>query len=130
MQETVVGEGLALGCLSLGISAVTANKMSVESAFGRAWRSWPQAYLFRAVHASIARNDLLRIVARSTRRRGVVIASWDVGRVLEPILEWGDTVEEAGELLAENSGLPFSEWIALAKAFTDHLGADNVHRPE
>lgn len=48
MQETTVGEGLALGCLSLGIIAVTSNKMDVEFAFGRAWRNWPQADRFRS----------------------------------------------------------------------------------
>lgn len=130
VQETVVGEGLALGCLQLKVASMTSNRLSLESAFRRAWTSWPQVDQFPGIHASLARTDLMHIVRHSTRRRGLVLAQWEEARVLSPVLVWGDTAEEAGELLEETSGVPFMAWVALADAFIEGLGADKVHHEE
>jgi hypothetical protein len=130
-QETAVGEGLAVGCLALGIASVTSNKMDVEFAFRHAWRDWQWAYLFPVVHASISRNDLLRIVRASPRRRGAIVAEWDMGRVLTPILNFDDeSLKGAGALLETSTGVPFQGWLSLARAFTDDLGEDKVQRAE
>jgi hypothetical protein len=64
-QESVLGEGLALGLVALGVDSVNGSTMSVEFAFQRAWRDWTHCVIFPAVHAHLKRNDLLRIIGTS-----------------------------------------------------------------
>lgn len=40
-QQTEVGEGLAVGCLVVGVSAMTSQDGPLESAFAQALASWP-----------------------------------------------------------------------------------------
>lgn len=126
-QETAVGEGLAVGCLALGITAVTSNKMAVEFAFIRAWREWAWALLFPVVHASHGRNDLLRILCASPRRRGAFVAEWSSEGTWVPLLRGGLNVDEAGDLLQGSTGVPPIGWTDLAQAFVDDLGTNEVH---
>lgn len=127
-QETAVGEGLAVGCLALEVIAVTAEKMAVEFAFRRAWRDWEWSSPFPAIHASHARNDLLRILRASPRRRGAIIAAWSSGRVYEPHLRGDWNLAEAGEILESATGVPLRGWMELARAFTEDLGDHKVWR--
>ena len=48
-QETSVGEGLALGCIALGVSSVMGSKMDVESGFRHAWSNWSYRSLFPTI---------------------------------------------------------------------------------
>jgi len=118
-QETAVGQGLAVGCLALGVTAVTSKKMSVEFAFIRAWRDWTWAPRFPRIRADLERNDILRIIHASPRRRGGYIAEWSVGRDLEPLLRGDRDVDEAGTQLEIASGVPLSGWVELARTFTN-----------
>jgi hypothetical protein len=83
-QETTIGQGLALGVLAEGATAVTANKMSVDFAFSHAWRDWQHARRFPVVRASPVRNDILRIMRSSPRRQGPIVAAWDCEQWLRP----------------------------------------------
>ena len=127
-----MGEGLAVGCLALGIAAVTSGKTAVESAFRRAWRQWAWSSQFPAIHASLTRNDLLPILRNSSRRRRRVIAEWSsTGPEYQPRLrEPWDNIEEAAEDLPTFTSVPLQGWVELARVFIEDLGENKVRRAE
>lgn len=75
-HETAAGEGLALGLVALDVDSLNGSKTSVEFAFQRAWRDWTHRSRFPAVHADVARNDLLRIIDKSEGRRSAHLSEW------------------------------------------------------
>ena len=122
-QQVAVGEGLAIGCLDLGVSAVTSSKMAVELAFQRASPGWPRSSAFPSIHASLPRNDFLTIVHKSQNRRGPIVAAWSCERTLTPYLTMdGWTIEDAADLLQESCGVPLRDWTDLARRFVEDLG--------
>jgi hypothetical protein len=125
-QHTTVGEGLAVGVLALGVEGVTSSKIDVEFAFRHAWNGWSSKNRFPQVHASLERDDITHILSRSSGRRFAFIAEWEDGREYVPQLRQDWTVQEAGEAVEKASGLLWSEWLELARAFVDELGPDNV----
>lgn len=126
-QETAVGQGLAVGCLALGVVAVTANKLTLELAFERAWRDWPSAGLFPVVRASLERNDLPGILRDSAGRRGGGIAWWACGREWVPVLGAGfDDAREAGDALETGTDVPVGDWRMLARDLVAALGQEHV----
>jgi hypothetical protein len=124
-QETAVGEGLAVGCLALGVTGVTSARVDVDLSFSHAWRNWPSAHIFPVVKASLDRNDLRRILHDSANRRWSMLAAWECGRWYEPYLR-SDWTEEAGESLADNTGVGLEDWTELARLFIERLGTDTV----
>lgn len=77
----------------------------------------------------IARNDIVRLLDASTRRRGAVAAEWrDDGPEYVPVRRFDWPLQEAGGHVAEGSGVPFEQWRELAEAFVAALGEDNVRR--
>jgi hypothetical protein len=121
-QLKAVGEGLAVACLMLGHHELPANKMNVELAFQRAWRSWPHAGRFPSVRADLERNHIYRqVMDDSARRRQPIIAFWDVDRTLRPQLQEGFSMDDAGELLQEFHDIPTTAWVELAQIFTGAL---------
>jgi hypothetical protein len=116
--------------LAIGVVAVTSNKMSLEFAFGRAWRDWPGSHNFSKVRAGLERNDILYMLRRSERRRGPVLAAWaNAGASWEPYLVGQWELEEAADLLARfEPSTPWSDWINLAEAFLAGLKPDEVRR--
>lgn len=121
-QQTAVGEGLAIGCIALGHTELSANKMAVEFAFQRAWRDWPQARMFPQIRAGLDRNDIYyQIMGRSGNRQGPRLAYWNVGRTLRPQLSEGSDMEDAEDLIEKFYELPMSAWANLARAFCDDL---------
>ncbi|MGB6161548.1 MAG: hypothetical protein WCF33_21580 [Pseudonocardiaceae bacterium] len=125
-QETSVGEGLAVGCLAIGVLAVTSEKMAVELAFVRAWRKWAWSSRFPTIHATHARNDLLRILHDSPRRRRSVLAEWSSDHMYQPYLREDWEVEEASESLESWTGVPLRGWVELARAFVEDLGEAKI----
>ena len=124
-----MGEGLAIGCLEHGVVSVTSTKMTLEFAFMRAWRDWRWASTFPVVRASLERNDLLRILHDSERRRGSIVAAWSCGRRMEPHLRMdGWDINDGAEVLQAECGVPLSGWSDLASVFVADLGEDNVTR--
>jgi hypothetical protein len=127
-QHTSVGEGMALGCLLHGVAGVTKSTSDLEWAFRRAWRDWPWAEGFPAVLATFPRNDVLRIIVQSPRRRGAIVAQWDdEGAVYSPVF-FGDTLDGAGDVLATRCGVPLRAWGGFAEVFLARLGANGVRR--
>jgi hypothetical protein len=127
-QQTAVGEGLAIGCLALGVKAVTSQKMAVELAFGHAWSKWSWNSSFPAINATLPRNDILTILRSSTRRRGSFLAHWLCGKELEPVLRDDAEPDELAEALGESSGVPLVGWITLARTFVERFDPAQVRR--
>lgn len=46
-QQSMVGQGLAVGLLTIGVEATTSAKMAFELAFAKAWRQWQYTPSFR-----------------------------------------------------------------------------------
>jgi hypothetical protein len=127
-QQKIVGEGLAVGLLALGVKGVTSRKQAVEFAFGRASRNWAHRSRFPQVRADISRNNILAIMHDSASRQGAVLADWSCEKWCEPqlLVDW--PVEEAGDAMAEESGVAFAQWVELAEAFVGEFGEDEVRR--
>ena len=122
-----VGEGLAVGCLSIGVVGVTGSKLPLEFAFGWAWRSWTSAGRFRHVRADFDRNDIMRLLGKADRRQAW-IATWVVDDGLwAPRLRHPRELEEAAELLTHH-GCTLREWESLATDLCGDLGAEHVKR--
>ncbi|MBF0686965.1 MAG: hypothetical protein IR158_04255 [Cellulomonas sp.] len=129
-QLTNLGQGLAVGCLALGVTAITRTKMTIEFAFGHAWRPWLYSRRFPQVRAD-RRNDIyFEIIGRSERRQGATIAAWDLhGEVgVEPYLKGAWTLDDAQDLMPTYTGVPWSGWLDLAERFVGDLGDDQVVR--
>ncbi|WP_019873209.1 hypothetical protein [Sporichthya polymorpha] len=123
-QQTTVGEGLAVGCLAIGVTSVTARKLTLELAFSRAWRDWHPAREFLAICTTLARNDIVTILSRSERRRGPVWAAWTLDRGLYvPYLTQDWTVEETADELESSCGVGREDWKDLAGSFVHALQA-------
>jgi hypothetical protein len=120
-QQTIVGEGLALGCVGVGLVEFSDHKMTIELSLEQAWRDWQYRDFFPAVHVGIARNDLLGIVHRSPRRRGPRVAGWAGEWPFLPYVEDGLELAEAGDVLEGESGVPLSGWLQLANTFRARL---------
>lgn len=115
LQESYVAHGLALGVLSTEIESLPAGKLDFEFALFQAWRAFGDASLFPRVGAKVAADPYYAILYRSARRRGPLLAAWDVDRgVLTPYL-WMDgwDVDESGEMLGEWSGVAWARWQRL-----------------
>jgi hypothetical protein len=80
-QWKTVMQGLALGCLALGVQEFTTDKLGAEFAFAKAWRGWPRSTDFRSVTA----RDFYIYASKSRRRTGA-FAAWDWRGALVPYL--------------------------------------------
>ena len=112
-------QGLALGCLALGVDELPADKAGAEEAFEQAWSTWPHARSF----PSVSVHDFYGYVNKSSRRNGV-IAAWAWGESLVPYvaIDGWDTAE-ALDTFVEGEPIPAEEWVALARVFVDSLTA-------
>ncbi|MFF1632637.1 hypothetical protein [Leifsonia sp. NPDC058248] len=113
-QQTAVGEGLALGAIMLELEGVNGNKGTLELDFRRAWRDWKYAELFPAVKADFTRDDVLRIMHDSSRRRGPVVAHWEGSWPFVPVLrveQW--TADEVAESI--DAPVPAQAWADLVR---------------
>jgi hypothetical protein len=119
VQETAVGEGLALGCIALQVDVVEGSKMDLEFAFRRAWSGWPYRSTFPVVRADVRRDDLLRILGKSERRRSAHLTGWASQWPFVPYIAETWSVEDAGTILEGSTGVPLAGWVELAQAFVD-----------
>ncbi|MFI1194114.1 hypothetical protein ACH4T9_12765 [Micromonospora sp. NPDC020750] len=128
-QYTVIGDGLAVGCLDLAVTGLTSRKLELELAFNHAWRNFPLATRFPQVKADLTRCDILTILNDSPRRRWSRV-SWIQNRAWwEPQLP--DSHDDAGEVaesIASLYGISREQWTGLARPLVDRLGDDHVRR--
>lgn len=59
-----------------------------------------------------------------------MLAAWECGRWYEPYLRSDWTIEEAGESLADNTGVGLEGWTDLARLFIERLGPEKVVHAE
>ncbi|WGD38245.1 hypothetical protein [Lysinibacter sp. HNR] len=117
-QQTIIGEGLALGCLDVGIEGLSANEVTISRAFRYAWVRWDYAKRFPAINAGPRYDDILTIMESSATRQGKPVAAFrpEPGWGFVPFLrKTVPTVEEAAARLHETSGIPLTAWRALAE---------------
>ncbi|MGC7100691.1 hypothetical protein ACPZ19_38960 [Amycolatopsis lurida] len=125
-QQAAVGEGLALGCIALGVEQLRYDRFRVELAFRQAWRQWPSSSRFPQIRVDLGRSHIMPIVIKSPRRSGSV-AAWSRGRVLTPYLTGVcDGVEDAADILKVSCGVELVAWARLAREFTRLLGAPAI----
>lgn len=67
-QQTEMGEGLAVGCLVVGVSAMTSQDGPLESAFAQALASWPWVARYRSLTRS-QKWPARSIIRKSAGRR-------------------------------------------------------------
>jgi hypothetical protein len=119
-QEKAIGEGLALGFISLGIPSISSSSQTIDHGFAHAWRNWSQAGKFPQIRGTIPTVLIYPILRMSERRHS--IAAWDVsGRRYFPYLRFDHwTVEMVAEGLLSEVGVPLSDWQSLARDFTKY----------
>ena len=111
LDESMVGQGLAVACLALGVTGVTSDRIAFERAFRHAWRDWPHVRQFPTIRADFERSSIGRIVHKSAGRRGPLLAAWESGRWLTPYLVDGAELAYAVDLIPtltaqENVAIP------------------------
>ncbi|NEE01511.1 hypothetical protein [Phytoactinopolyspora halotolerans] len=129
-QESYVAQGLALAVLYEGVYAITADKLKFEFAFGYAWRRFPHMDRFRRVLATGAADPYHAVIGRSERRRGSLLAAWaSHGPNLEPYV-WNEgwSIEESGQMLADWSGVPWTDWQTLGRNLLAHLRGETEYQ--
>ncbi|MBT2474662.1 hypothetical protein J7E68_08765 [Microbacterium sp. ISL-103] len=114
-QQTVLGEGLALGALILGCQKVHGNRMALEFDFRRAWRAWPYTHLFPAVKVGPAQDDLFGIMQDSAGRRSTRPTYWEGAWPFTPVMRFDWTADEIAEHLSEE--IPADAWRELVEAW-------------
>ncbi|MGW3788452.1 hypothetical protein ACWD5Z_27995 [Micromonospora chokoriensis] len=123
VQQTEVGDGLALGVLAVGVDSVPRDKMAIELAFRRAWRKWPHASTYPAIKAGPSFDDIyIQILLRSERRRwGCTVWRNEGNRLYPELVGESWTFEDGMELHVRASGVPEAGWRQLAELFLDSL---------
>lgn len=121
-QLTTVGEGLAVGLLSVGGALIPTDR--ADAAFRYAWSRWAYASVFPQVRADMSRNDIrLQLVGRSERRRGFVVAAWTQDTALHPYLcDETMSYEEAADFLRDECGFGLDGWEQLATLMLERAG--------
>ncbi|MCD2197885.1 hypothetical protein LQ327_31400 [Actinomycetospora endophytica] len=119
-QHTELGEGLAVGCLVVGVSATTTEREPLAAAFAGAVQGWSWASRYPSV---LREPDLAGILGSSERRRFSRIARWITSRgVFVPQLrdpEWDLTA--ACVQIEERTTVPARHWTTLAEGIVDRL---------
>ena len=125
-QQTEVGEGLAVGCLIAGVTALAATA-PLDGALVRALDAWPWASRYPALRRTPRLPQVLR---QSAGRRGARVAQWVASQGLfVPQLrddEWD--LPGAAVSLEEATGIPARRWVDLALSFVSGLDQASVWR--
>lgn len=128
-QQKALGEGLALGAIMAGISAIEGNKGNLELDFRAAWRRWPFADRFPSIKAGPAQDDIfVQVISSSANRRGPV-ALWRGPWPYSPELVHDWEPDEVADVIDE--AIPAAAWRDLAETWlTGRRPADSARRGE
>lgn len=128
-QQTEIGEGLAVGTLVLGVTAITSRAEPLDVALSDALRSWPWAARYPMLMRRSA-LELAPLLRASTGRRGSKIARWELSRGLfVPQLRDDDwDLAAACHRIEDSTTIAARHWISLSRAFLDGLDASLVWR--
>lgn len=126
-QVKHVVEGMALGVLAQGVTAVTSAKMQFEFAFNHAWRTWTRASHFPSITGHDPGNQFWIGVGKSERRNGVR-AAWERGQWSEPyILLEGWSVDDCLEVLADGRA-SVDDWKQLGRLYVSRFEPGEIRR--
>lgn len=125
-QQTEVGEGLAVGCLITGVTAL-GEAASLDEALVHALGSWPWATRYPALRRTPRLGEVLR---QSSGRRGATVAQWVASQGLfVPQLRDDDwDLTGAAARLEEVTSVPARRWVELAATFVSGLDEASVWR--
>lgn len=123
VQQTEVGDGLALGVLAAGFDSLRNDKTAIELAFRHVWRRWPHTSSYPLVKAGPATDDIyVQIMLRSASRVHK-LAAWRIeGYLICPELvheSW--TLDDTLEELADASGVSEAGWRQLGTDFLKRI---------
>lgn len=127
-QYAAIGDGLAVGCADLGVTALTTAKVELELSFNHAWRNWSPASMFPQVRGNISRCDLLTILHKSPGRRWSRVVWTQTRGWWEPTPRGVDDLDEVALILAGTQGVDRERWTELAAPFVERLGNNCVRR--
>lgn len=121
-QRTEVGEGLAVGCIVVGVAAVADDGGALDAAFSSALAAWPWATRY-PVLARAGRPALATVMQRSASRRAVKVAQWVTYRGLHVPQLRDDAWDLAGACagIEEATTVPARRWCDLAEAIVGAL---------
>jgi hypothetical protein len=121
-QEKAIGEGLALGFISLGIPSISSASQTLDHGFAHAWRNWPHAREFPQIRGSIPQIGIQRILHMSATRNSMAV--WDVSgvRYVPSVRLPNWTVQMVADDLFAETGVRLSAWESLARDFTAYDG--------
>jgi hypothetical protein len=126
-QKAYFGEGLAVGCLLDGATAIIGDRFAVESSLRRAYRGWPHRTRFPTVRTDLSHANVWALLHDSKGRTSSSVAYWEEqGTHLIPRLRQSWSLEEHAERLEGLSGIETTAWVSLADAFLDALGTRYV----
>jgi len=112
-DQTVLGQGLALGTIMLGVDSVMAQKQRLELDFRRAWRAWPHRDKFSQIKAGPESDDLLHILNASGRSPRSKFAFWASEWPFIPVLEFEHwSYKDVAESIDDT--IPAEAWRELA----------------
>lgn len=119
-QQTILGEGLALGALMLGVEQVHGQKQNLEFDFRRAWRDWGYRDLFPVIQAGPRRDDVLHILMDSASRRSARATYWEGAWPFVPVARFEWSADEVAEHLHDE--IPAEAWLRLSEVWLQRAG--------
>lgn len=128
-QVKHVVEGMALGVLAQGVTAVTSAKVEFELGFNHAWRKWPRTAHFPSITGFDPGNQFWIGVGKSEGRRSVR-AAWRRGQWSEPYVllsEW--TVDECLDCHADERASA-DDWKDLGALYVAEFKPEHLRRAE
>ncbi|MDJ0004787.1 hypothetical protein QM616_18855 [Rhodococcus fascians] len=126
-QVRHVVEGLALGVLAQGVTAVTSAKMQVELAFNHAWRAWACSARFPSIGGHDPGNQFWIGMGKSERRVGAR-AAWDRGQWSAPyIVLDGWTFEDCLDS-HEDERASVQDWTEFGRLYVSRFNGAEVRR--
>jgi hypothetical protein len=131
-ELNLVNEGLAIGCLSLGLQSVRPDEQLLIKALRQSWERWPHAHKFPALTRGTLRlaEVLCEEMVRQNRRiRSADQAFWRRsadGAWLHPVKAHPNP--QVGEALQGQASTSM-HWDGLAASFIKYMGEAAVVRP-
>lgn len=137
-QVRDVTEGLALGVLAQGVTAVISGP-AIKFAFDYAWRNWLQSRHFPSIAGTFPSREFSVGLSKSERRRGFAYAEWATeGRWWVPqqrpmCADW--PLEECLEAFVEGDGsadgrVSIEDWKQLGALFVSHLKPHEIQHAD
>lgn len=119
-QKLTVAEGLAVGCVALGLKSLAHDKIRFEFAVQHAWRRWSYAGHFPSLLGQFGGNEIWLAVGDSGNSRR--LNRWLVsGGRMYPVTFDDWSPEECWDVSLKEHGVPLHGWVDLAKMVDDHM---------